>query len=199
MPLTRFQKEFELGPVRTTGEEPLVRTWKQDLTSGFSFPDRLGQGDVTEPSPGGPYANFGPRTAIGTYGTRTTRVARARHRAAAAAWRTCPDVKGPEPDGQVKDAIDILLGTSLRPGSSGLPRPHLDRDHRGPLGGSGLPQALGGGVRSIVYLAGTSRAATGGAGSAASSLEVGSIAVSAKGAVAGVTVCSATTPVRCRW
>lgn len=37
-------------------------------------------------------------------------------RAAAGAWRTGPGVKGPKPDGQVRDAIEVLLGTSMRPG-----------------------------------------------------------------------------------
>lgn len=37
-------------------------------------------------------------------------------RAAAAKWRTGPGVKGPKPDGQVRDAIEVLLGTSMRPG-----------------------------------------------------------------------------------
>jgi integrase len=37
-------------------------------------------------------------------------------RAAAAAWRTGPGVRGPKPDGQVRDAIEVLLGTSMRPG-----------------------------------------------------------------------------------
>lgn len=37
-------------------------------------------------------------------------------RAAAAAWRTGPNVKGPKPDGQVRDVIEVLLGTSMRPG-----------------------------------------------------------------------------------
>lgn len=37
-------------------------------------------------------------------------------RAAAAAWRTGPDVKGPKPDGKVRDVCEVLLGTSLRPG-----------------------------------------------------------------------------------
>ena len=37
-------------------------------------------------------------------------------RAAAAAWRTGPGVMGPKPDGQVKDAIEVLLGTAMRPG-----------------------------------------------------------------------------------
>lgn len=37
-------------------------------------------------------------------------------RAAAAAWRTGPDVKGPKPDGQVRDALEVLLGTGMRPG-----------------------------------------------------------------------------------
>jgi integrase len=37
-------------------------------------------------------------------------------RSAAAAWRTGPAVMGPKPDGQVRDAIEVLLGTSMRPG-----------------------------------------------------------------------------------
>lgn len=37
-------------------------------------------------------------------------------RTAAALWRTGPEVKGPKPDGQVRDAIEVLLGTSMRPG-----------------------------------------------------------------------------------
>lgn len=37
-------------------------------------------------------------------------------RAAAAAWRTGPDVKGPPPDGKVRDICEVLLGTSMRPG-----------------------------------------------------------------------------------
>ena len=37
-------------------------------------------------------------------------------RAAAAAWRTGPGAMGPKPDGQVKDAIEVLLGNSMRPG-----------------------------------------------------------------------------------
>lgn len=37
-------------------------------------------------------------------------------RAAAAVWRTGPGVMGPRPDGQVRDAIEVLLGTSMRPG-----------------------------------------------------------------------------------
>ena len=37
-------------------------------------------------------------------------------RRAAAGWRTDPDVKGPKPDGQVLDAIEVLLGTGMRPG-----------------------------------------------------------------------------------
>ena len=37
-------------------------------------------------------------------------------RRVAAGWRTDPDVKGPKPDGQVLDAIEVLLGTGMRPG-----------------------------------------------------------------------------------
>ncbi|TYL51668.1 site-specific integrase [Nocardioides sp. BGMRC 2183] len=37
-------------------------------------------------------------------------------RSAAARWRTGPDTKGPKPDDKVRDAIEILLGTGMRPG-----------------------------------------------------------------------------------
>lgn len=37
-------------------------------------------------------------------------------RAAAARWRRGPEVKGPKPDDKVRDGIEILLGTSMRPG-----------------------------------------------------------------------------------
>lgn len=37
-------------------------------------------------------------------------------RRAAAEWRTGPDVKGPKPDDKVRDALEVLLGTSMRPG-----------------------------------------------------------------------------------
>ena len=37
-------------------------------------------------------------------------------RLAAKAWRTGPDVRGPKPDGQVRDALEVLLGTSTRLG-----------------------------------------------------------------------------------
>lgn len=37
-------------------------------------------------------------------------------RAAAAAWRTGPEVRGPKPDGRVRDICEVLLGTSMRPG-----------------------------------------------------------------------------------
>lgn len=37
-------------------------------------------------------------------------------RAAASLWRTGPDVKGPKPDGQVRDITEVLLGTALRIG-----------------------------------------------------------------------------------
>ncbi|MDT0167078.1 tyrosine-type recombinase/integrase [Actinotalea sp. AC32] len=37
-------------------------------------------------------------------------------RAAAAAWRTGPGTRGPQPDGKVRDICEVLLGTSLRPG-----------------------------------------------------------------------------------
>lgn len=41
-------------------------------------------------------------------------IARIRH--AAATWRMEPGRPGPRPDGQVRDALEVLLGTSVRPG-----------------------------------------------------------------------------------
>ncbi|WP_310529224.1 hypothetical protein, partial [Nocardioides sp.] len=46
-----------------------------------------------------------------------------RIRAAAAIWRTGPSVKGPKPDGIVRDALEVLLGTGLRPGEALALRP----------------------------------------------------------------------------
>ncbi|MFC7725527.1 tyrosine recombinase XerC [Nocardioides sp. GCM10028917] len=37
-------------------------------------------------------------------------------REAAATWRTDPGQPGPKPDGQVRDIIEVLLGTAMRPG-----------------------------------------------------------------------------------
>ncbi|TIC88245.1 site-specific integrase [Nocardioides sp. GY 10113] len=37
-------------------------------------------------------------------------------RDAAARWRTEPGLPGPKPDGQVRDIIEVLLGTAMRPG-----------------------------------------------------------------------------------
>jgi integrase len=37
-------------------------------------------------------------------------------RAAAAEWRSEPGLPGPKPDGQVRDIIEVLLGTAMRPG-----------------------------------------------------------------------------------
>ena len=37
-------------------------------------------------------------------------------RDAAAAWRSEPGLPGPKPDGQVRDIIEVLLGTAMRPG-----------------------------------------------------------------------------------
>jgi integrase len=37
-------------------------------------------------------------------------------RVAAAMWRTRPGRPGPKPDGQVRDIIEVLLGTAMRPG-----------------------------------------------------------------------------------
>lgn len=39
-----------------------------------------------------------------------------RIRDAAARWRTGPGVKGPKPDGIVRDVLEVLVGTGLRPG-----------------------------------------------------------------------------------
>jgi integrase len=44
-------------------------------------------------------------------------------RLAAATWRTGPHVKGPKPDGQVRDALEVLLGTSARTGEALAIRP----------------------------------------------------------------------------
>lgn len=44
-------------------------------------------------------------------------------RAAAAAWRTGPEVKGPRPDGKIRDICEVLLGTSMRPGEALALRP----------------------------------------------------------------------------
>jgi integrase len=44
-------------------------------------------------------------------------------RLAAATWRTDPDIKGPKPDGNVRDAIEVLLGTGMRPGEALALRP----------------------------------------------------------------------------
>lgn len=37
-------------------------------------------------------------------------------RAAATRWRSEPGLPGPKPDGQVRDIIEVLLGTAMRPG-----------------------------------------------------------------------------------
>ncbi len=37
-------------------------------------------------------------------------------REAAASWRSEPGLPGPKPDGQVRDIIEVLLGTAMRPG-----------------------------------------------------------------------------------
>lgn len=37
-------------------------------------------------------------------------------RVAAANWRSQPGLPGPKPDGQVRDIIEVLLGTAMRPG-----------------------------------------------------------------------------------
>ncbi|HET7690090.1 MAG TPA: hypothetical protein VFK41_06915 [Nocardioidaceae bacterium] len=49
-------------------------------------------------------------------------------REAAAKWRSEPGLPGPKPDGQVRDIIEVLLGTAMRPGEVLALRPR----HRGP-------------------------------------------------------------------
>lgn len=50
-------------------------------------------------------------------------------RSAAANWRTEPGLPGPKPDGQVRDIIEVLLGTAMRPGEVLALRP-CDVDDR---------------------------------------------------------------------
>jgi integrase len=57
-------------------------------------------------------------------------IASIRH--AAATWRTGPDVLGPKPDGQVRDILEVLLGSALRIGEALALRPCDVRD--GPKG-----------------------------------------------------------------
>lgn len=49
-------------------------------------------------------------------------------RAAAAAWRTGARLSGPRPDGQVRDIIEVLLGTALRTGEVLALRPRDIQD-----------------------------------------------------------------------
>jgi integrase len=51
-------------------------------------------------------------------------------RAAAAGWRREPGRKGPKPDDQVRDVIEVLAGTGLRPGEVLALRPVDISDHR---------------------------------------------------------------------
>src|SRR4051794_38344431 len=44
-------------------------------------------------------------------------------RTAAAQWRSDPGLPGPKPDGQVRDIIEVLLGTAMRPGEALALRP----------------------------------------------------------------------------
>src|SRR3954447_6703360 len=44
-------------------------------------------------------------------------------RAAAASWRTEPGLPGPKSDGNVRDIIEVLLGTAMRPGEALALRP----------------------------------------------------------------------------
>ncbi|WGY02912.1 tyrosine-type recombinase/integrase [Nocardioides sp. QY071] len=49
-------------------------------------------------------------------------------RKAAAEWRTAPGLPGPKSDGQVRDLIELLLGTGMRPGEALALRPCDVRD-----------------------------------------------------------------------
>ncbi|MBC7277961.1 tyrosine-type recombinase/integrase [Nocardioides sp.] len=49
-------------------------------------------------------------------------------RKAANEWRTGPGVKGPKPDGNVRDALEVMLGTGMRPGEALAFRPVDVRD-----------------------------------------------------------------------
>lgn len=51
-------------------------------------------------------------------------------RAAAAVWRAGPDRKGPKPDDKVRDLIEVLTGTSMRPGEALALRPCDIQDGR---------------------------------------------------------------------
>lgn len=53
-------------------------------------------------------------------------------RTAAANWRTQPGLPGPKPDGQVRDIVEVLLGTAMRPGEVLALRPRDIED--GPTG-----------------------------------------------------------------
>ncbi|MEO5664661.1 MAG: tyrosine-type recombinase/integrase [Nocardioides sp.] len=53
-----------------------------------------------------------------------------RIRTAASLWRTGPAVKGPKPDDNVRDALEVLLGTGLRPGEALALRPVDIQDGR---------------------------------------------------------------------
>ena len=44
-------------------------------------------------------------------------------RKAANDWRTGPGVRGPKPDGNVRDALEVMLGTGMRPGETLAFRP----------------------------------------------------------------------------
>jgi integrase len=44
-------------------------------------------------------------------------------RKAANEWRTGPGVRGPKPDGNVRDALEVMLGTGMRPGETLAFRP----------------------------------------------------------------------------
>jgi integrase len=59
-------------------------------------------------------------------------------RQAAARWRTGPDVKGPKPDDKVRDIIEVLLGTSMRPGEVLALRPADIEDRRRADGTRGM-------------------------------------------------------------
>ena len=62
-------------------------------------------------------------------------------RAAAVRWRSEPGLPGPKPDGQVRDIIEVLLGTAMRPGEVLALRPCDVED-----GPSGMTASINGTV-----------------------------------------------------
>ncbi|WP_122816337.1 site-specific integrase [Nocardioides pantholopis] len=72
-------------------------------------------------------------------------------RRAGAQWRTQPGLPGPRPDGQVRDIVEVLLGTAMRPGEVLALRPRDLEDRPG-----GMVASVTG---TVVQHAGTARTA----------------------------------------